>query len=45
MRDLFILALEKLIAVIIVVLMIAVVVGAVATMGSAQGGVTKDWGS
>ncbi|MES2814353.1 MAG: hypothetical protein V4720_05620 [Pseudomonadota bacterium] len=44
MRDFFILALEKLIAVIIVVLMIAVVVGAVATMGSAQGGVLQGLG-
>lgn len=38
MRDFFILALEKLIAVLIILMMLAVVVGAVAVMSSPEGG-------
>ena len=41
MRDFFILALEKLIAVIVVLMMIAVLVVAVMAMGSPQGGAVQ----
>lgn len=44
MLDFFILALEKLIAVIILVMMIAVVIAAIAAMGSPRGGALQGLG-